>query len=115
MRFHQLPVGARFTFEGQSYTKTSSLLASSDGSGAGRMIPRSAAVSPLDPSSAGAGGETDASVPLSEAAGVLEGLRDEALACMDEVAQGQPRESARAGVEEAYRRALARLRRVTRD
>lgn len=46
MKFPQLPVGARFRFQGEDYCKTSPL-AASGADGAQRMIPRSALVEPL--------------------------------------------------------------------
>lgn len=40
MKFSQLPLGARFEFEGVTYIKTSPLLATPETGGAARMIPR---------------------------------------------------------------------------
>ena len=48
MRFPQLTIGQRFTFQGREYTKTGPLTASEEGSGSQRMIPRSAEVTLLD-------------------------------------------------------------------
>ncbi len=52
MRFPQVAIGQRFTYQGKAYSKTGPLTASEEGSGNQRMIPRSAEVTPLD-----AGGE----------------------------------------------------------
>lgn len=47
MKFSQLPIGARFEFEGKVYVKTGPIAASSD-QGGQRMIPRYAVLRPLD-------------------------------------------------------------------
>lgn len=47
MKFSLLPVGARFEFEGKAYTKTGPIAATSEDGGQ-RMIPRYAALRPLD-------------------------------------------------------------------
>lgn len=47
MKFQQLPMGARFEFEGVAYVKTGPLTATSE-RGRSRMIPRSAVLKPLD-------------------------------------------------------------------
>ena len=48
MRFPQVKVGQRFSFQGDDYTKTGPLTASKEGSGEQRMIKRSAEVTLLD-------------------------------------------------------------------
>lgn len=47
MKFSQLPIGARFEFEGKAYVKTGPIAASSQ-EGGQRMIPRYAVLRPLD-------------------------------------------------------------------
>ena len=47
MKFTQLPLGARFEYEGRVYVKSSPIAASSE-TGARRMIPRYALLTPLD-------------------------------------------------------------------
>ncbi|NTV96682.1 MAG: hypothetical protein HGA75_14935 [Thiobacillus sp.] len=47
MRFHLLPIGARFEYEGKVYTKTGPIAAASEAGGQ-RMIPRHATLRPLD-------------------------------------------------------------------
>jgi hypothetical protein len=47
MKFSQAPVGQRFEFEGQVYTKTGPITARDDRSGRSRMIPRSGEISLL--------------------------------------------------------------------
>lgn len=48
MRFPQVQIGQRFTYQGRQYTKTGPLTASEEGSGIQRMIMRSAEVSLLE-------------------------------------------------------------------
>ncbi|MCU7846249.1 MAG: polysulfide reductase chain A [Candidatus Thiodiazotropha sp. (ex Monitilora ramsayi)] len=48
MRFPQVKVGQRFSFQGDDYTKTGPLTASREGTGEQRMIMRSAEVTLLD-------------------------------------------------------------------
>lgn len=45
MKIHQLPLGARFEYEGAEYVKTGPLFAT--GPGGQRLIPRSAVLRPL--------------------------------------------------------------------
>ena len=47
MKFQQLPIGARFEFEGKVYVKTGPVAAASD-QGGQRVIPRYALLKPLD-------------------------------------------------------------------
>lgn len=47
MKFQQLPIGARFEYEGRVYVKTGPLSAASDEDGT-RMIPRYVELTPLD-------------------------------------------------------------------
>lgn len=47
MKFSQLPIGARFQFEGKVYVKTGPIAAASE-EGGQRMIPRYAVLRPLD-------------------------------------------------------------------
>jgi hypothetical protein len=53
MKFPQLPIGARFEFEGKLYVKTGPIAAVSEEGGL-RMIPRWAVLRPLDGSAPGA-------------------------------------------------------------
>ncbi len=53
MKFQHLPIGARFVYQGETYTKTSPLVASVDG-GNQRMIPRYASLSPIEGAAADA-------------------------------------------------------------
>ena len=48
MRFPQVAIGQRFTYQGKCYTKTGPLTASEEGDGSQRMIPRAAEVTPVD-------------------------------------------------------------------
>ncbi|MBI4987023.1 MAG: hypothetical protein HZC24_17175 [Rhodocyclales bacterium] len=46
MKIHQLPLGARFEYEGQEYVKTGPLIGA--GSAGQRLIPKYATLRPLD-------------------------------------------------------------------
>jgi hypothetical protein len=48
MRFPQVPIGQRFTFQGRQYTKTGPLTASEEHTGRQRLLPRSAEVTLID-------------------------------------------------------------------
>ena len=48
MRFPQVPIGQRFTFQGRQYTKTGPLTASEEHTGKQRLLPRSAEVALVD-------------------------------------------------------------------
>ncbi len=54
MKFQQLPLGARFEFEGRVYVKVGPMAASAEDGGGQRLIPRWAVLKPLD----GAAGAT---------------------------------------------------------
>jgi hypothetical protein len=54
MKFSQLPIGARFEFEGRVYVKTGPIAAASE-EGGPRMIPRYAVLRPLDGSASAPG------------------------------------------------------------
>lgn len=57
MKIHQLPLGARFEYEGAEYIKTGPLFAT--GPGGQRLIPRSAVLRPL-----GDGTQTSSQAPV---------------------------------------------------
>ncbi|MGD9788474.1 MAG: hypothetical protein AB7U30_11050 [Sulfuricellaceae bacterium] len=48
MKFHDLPLGARFELEGAVYVKSSPVLANKEGSGESRFMARYKVVTPLD-------------------------------------------------------------------
>ncbi len=48
MKFHHLPIGASFEFQGKRYSKTGPMTASEDGTGKSKMMMRSAAVKTQD-------------------------------------------------------------------
>ena len=48
MRFPQLPIGRRFSYQGKTYTKTGPLTASEESTGKSQLIMKSAEVTPLD-------------------------------------------------------------------
>lgn len=48
MRFPELPIGARFEYQGKTYSKTSALLASAEDGSGQRIIPKYADLKPAD-------------------------------------------------------------------
>ncbi len=48
MRFPQVPIGQRFTYQGRQFTKNGPLTATEEGSGKQRMVPRSSEVTLID-------------------------------------------------------------------
>lgn len=47
MKFHLVPVGEKFEFQGEIYVKADKLIANSEKTGQNRLIPRSANVQPV--------------------------------------------------------------------
>jgi hypothetical protein len=54
MRFPQLPIGARFEYQGKAYSKTSALLASAEDGSGQRIIPKYADLTPAQGDAAAA-------------------------------------------------------------
>jgi hypothetical protein len=104
MKFTQLPIGARFRYQGRLYSKTSPLAASAE-DGAQRLIPRSATVQPAEPTS-----EAAPSAPHDRRA-ALDDYHASCVALLGEVAEAGPSglQGARTRLDEAYRALLARL------
>jgi hypothetical protein len=48
MKFHLLPVGEKFSYQGEVYVKAGPLTASAEQTGTNRLIPRSANVQPVN-------------------------------------------------------------------
>lgn len=48
MKFHLVPVGEKFEFEGEVYVKADKLIANNEKTGKNRLIPRSANVQPVN-------------------------------------------------------------------
>lgn len=48
MKFHLLPVGEKFEYQGEIYIKADKLIANSEQTGKNRLIPRSANVKPVN-------------------------------------------------------------------
>lgn len=82
MKFTQLALGARFRYQGEVYCKSSPLAASGPG-GAQRMIPRSAAVEPLQDGA-------DAPPPRSPLRLALDAYHSEARQLLEQAADGSP-------------------------
>lgn len=48
MKFHLVPVGEKFEYQGETYIKADKLIANSEKTGKNRLIPRSANVQPVN-------------------------------------------------------------------
>jgi hypothetical protein len=84
MKFPQLPIGARFRYQGDIYCKSSPLAASGP-DGAQRMIPRSATVDPLQEGDDAAAPPVGS--PLQQA---LDDYHAQCLALLREAAESGP-------------------------
>ena len=99
MRFHQLSIGQRFRFEGETYVKINALVASCERTSHHRVIRRSAEVAPLA-----------ADEPVAEAGSgqtpdrALDAFRVEAQSILDAVAAGGDARAARARLDKALDR-----------
>lgn len=101
MKFHQLPLGALFEYQGTRYAKTGPLLATEQASGRQRCLPRAARVTPLG----GATGTAPEMAATVDAATAAERLYHVALGLIDGLAEGQGeglREQAREKLATAY-------------
>ena len=101
MKFHQLPLGALFEYQGIRYAKTGPLLATDQTSGRQRCLPRAVRVTPLDDTP-----ETppDAAVAV-DAAAAAERFHHVALGLIDGLAEDQGeavRQQARERLNAAY-------------
>ncbi|GBG01726.1 hypothetical protein AZSI13_10530 [Azospira sp. I13] len=94
MKIHLLPMGARFEYEGEVYSKTGPMMARSE-AGVTRMVPRYAVLTPLD-------GAAPAAAPAS-------GDLRQAFAEFYAVCQGLVPAAAQAELAAARDRFLARL------
>lgn len=85
MRFHQLPVGARFAYKGECYRKINGLTASPEQGGKAVVLPRSAVILPAD--------ATDTTIPAQPsteqllAAELLLQLHQHCQQCLSQLAE----------------------------
>ncbi len=101
MRFHRLSIGQRFAFEGETWVKINTLVASCERTAHHRVIRRSAEVRPL---AAGDSATGRAEGPADDAGKALAQLRSALLAIIDAVAAGGDPVAARAELEAALDR-----------
>lgn len=102
MKFHQLPLGARFEFQGERYRKSAPLLATAETSGTQRVIPRSAVISPLEsPALEPATSEGGTTVAAETVRSALDRYHAACVEALSVCVQGAPPEHARALLEEA--------------
>lgn len=107
MKFHELPLGARFEFQGLEWVKCSPVMARTD-SGEQRLIPRWTVLDPHG--DAGEAGPARRAEPLdaSRALAVLTTFRDDCAALLARVAEA-PDTAYSQDLEAAYRRAREQL------
>lgn len=101
MKFPQLPLGARFQYDGKSYVKTSPIAASGE-DGQTRMIPRYAQVLPLD---AGHAAPPKVERRFAEAE-VMRAFEAAVTECGGRLAAGADADSALAAARTRFREAL---------
>ncbi|MFZ5482867.1 MAG: hypothetical protein ACOZB0_01435 [Pseudomonadota bacterium] len=108
MKFHELPLGARFQYQGQDWVKCSPVMART-AAGEQRLIPRWTVLSPRD--EAPQADPARRTIPLDAACAqaALAIFRDESAALLARVAEA-PDTDYRADLEAAYRRALDQLK-----
>jgi hypothetical protein len=116
MRFPQLPIGARFVYQGKAYSKTSALLASAEDGSGQRIIPKYADLTPA---------QGDAGAPVAvpppavvDWAAVAAAFADHHATCQDLLRQvgTDPAglDSTLASLDKARQRFLERLGRASR-
>jgi hypothetical protein len=116
MKFHQLPVGSRFSYQGETLIKTSPLVASFAATGQQKFMPRSAEVSPLPADAAADPVTAPTPQPLLDSGEVGMAFEDFYRICRDNLdrlagrAEGVSPEEVRAELERARARLLHRLR-----
>jgi hypothetical protein len=80
MKFPQLPIGTRFTWQGEQYCKSGPMTATVEGSGAERLIPRSANIAVAGAAAAGSSepgpGDKQIAAALAALAARLESYAD---------------------------------------
>lgn len=105
MKFHQVPVGQRFEFEGEWYVKTRPLTAVQETSGQERLIRRSAAVT-LPGESRPAATESapqQHGLPVDTVLAAFELFHAQCLVCLEDMAAqgGEGMDTARERIEAA--------------
>ncbi len=109
MKFQQLPMGARFEYEGKGYTKIGPLTAINE-AGEQRMIPRFAALAALDGCVAEAAPARKCLLEEAVVTAAMAAYHSECVDLLIGVGTDPTRlESARADLESARQRFFARL------
>jgi hypothetical protein len=102
MRFPQVQIGQRFSYQGKQYTKTGPLTASEEGTGQSRLIMKAAEVTLLDQSDTGRPQALHRSYSRDEVESLLQAYRSrlgEALAWATEAEGVLDREAIMALIE----------------
>lgn len=109
MKFQQLAMGARFEYEGKSYTKIGPLTAINE-AGEQRMIPRFAVLTPVEGSVVEAAPTRNCLLEESVVGAAMATYHDECEQLLNAVSADPTRlEAARAELEAARQRFFARL------
>lgn len=96
MKFHQVPLGQRFEFEGEVYVKTKPLTAANEGNGEERFIRRAADVTLLQQARPEVPVVAPAGTVALEADAVLaafEGFYEQCVSCVEDMASEATTES----------------------
>ncbi len=83
MKFHLLPLGARFTLDGERYVKATPLVGEHLVSGQQRLIRRSADVAPLDSEASAAPSPRRAELPAQAVAAALAQFHGQVAGALD--------------------------------
>lgn len=103
MKIHQLPMGARFEYQGQEYVKTGPLFAT--GSAGQRLIPKHAVLKPLGDTAAPQKPAPTATVPRTDVLAAFDAFCAECGALVPD-----DRQAALAAARERFLKALDGLR-----
>ncbi|MES9955604.1 MAG: hypothetical protein ABW086_01030 [Sedimenticola sp.] len=106
MKFHQLPLGASFEFQGKRYTKSGPMTASSE-TGESKMMMRASAVKPLDGDSDAPPPPTSIELNRERASIVINDYHAECLQILNESGHLDP--AANEKLDQAKQRVLKKL------
>lgn len=103
MKFHQLPNGARFEYQGKVYVKTSPVVATAEEGGGQRLIPRSAVLKPVSDSSAKPPASATLGLDPDVVMAALAQFHDTCARILEEVCPADRRDAVGAALDDAAR------------
>lgn len=111
MRFHELPVGQRFEFEGEAYVKISPLVAKAEGNWKTRFMPRATEVQPVQAEAPRPAVVQRREVETEAVVRAFDAFYGECLRCVDDLGAGggEALKAAQAVLGEARQRFLDAL------